>query len=68
MTQTSVDVSDSVFEELKKYFSSAQIVELTASIGLENMRARFNRALQVESDNLCQLPANHPVRKLAASA
>jgi hypothetical protein len=39
---------------------------LTATIALENFRARFNRALQVPSDGLCQLPAGHPVLKAAA--
>jgi hypothetical protein len=24
------------------------------------MRARFNRALQIESDGFCRLPAHHP--------
>jgi hypothetical protein len=35
-------------------------------IALENFRARFNRALQVPSDELCQLPADHPVLKAAS--
>ena len=59
MTLRSVDVPDDVFEELKRHFNTEQIVDLTATIALENMRARFNRALQIESGNFCRLPANH---------
>jgi alkylhydroperoxidase family enzyme len=53
-----------VFEEIQGLFSTEQIVELTTAIALENFRARFNCALKVESDNLCMLPPDHPVRKL----
>jgi alkylhydroperoxidase family enzyme len=67
MSQTSVNVPDSVFEEVRSHFDDRQIVELSATIALENMRARMNRSLLVESDGLCALPANHPVRKLQAA-
>lgn len=63
MTRTPAEVSDAVFENLKRYFNTAQIVELAAMIAFENLRARFNRALHVESDGFCALPADHPVRK-----
>jgi AhpD family alkylhydroperoxidase len=63
MTRTSADVSDAVFEEVSAVFTTEQIVELTAAIALENFRARFNCALKIESDGLCTLPADHPVRK-----
>ena len=62
MTLSSIDVPDQVFEELRRHFNTEQIVDLTATIALENMRARFNRALQIESDGLCRLPAHHPAR------
>ncbi len=62
MTRTPAGVSDDVFEELKQYFSIAQIVELTAMIALENFRSRFNRALEIESQGFCDLPPDHPVR------
>jgi alkylhydroperoxidase family enzyme len=64
MTRTPADVPDAMFEEVQSLFSPEQIVELTAAIALENFRARFNCALKVESDNLCMLPQDHPVRKL----
>lgn len=60
MTLGSVNVPDEVFDELKRHFNTEQIVDLTAVIALENMRARFNRALQIESDSFCMLPPNHP--------
>jgi alkylhydroperoxidase family enzyme len=66
MCRTPVDVPDSVFEELRRHFDSGQIVELTAMVALENLRARFNRALQIPSDSLCPLPADHPVRLRAS--
>ena len=63
MSRTPVEVSDSVFEQLETLFTAAQIVELTAAVSLENFRARFNCALKIPSDNLCMLPADHPVRQ-----
>ena len=64
MTRTPAEVSDAVFAEVRALFTSEQIVELTAAVALENFRARFNCALKVESDGLCMLPPDHPVRKL----
>ncbi|MGC2237524.1 MAG: hypothetical protein WA584_15275 [Pyrinomonadaceae bacterium] len=52
MSKTPVHVSDELFERLKKHFSDEQIVELSASIAYENYRARFNHALNIESENL----------------
>jgi len=66
MCRESVDVPDDVFEELRRHFKDSEIVELTGTIALENFRARFNRALLIPSDELCQLPANHPVLKAAS--
>jgi alkylhydroperoxidase family enzyme len=66
MCRESVDVPDRVFEELRRHFNEAEIVELTATISLENFRARFNRALGIPSDGLCQLPADHPALRAAS--
>lgn len=65
MCERSVNVPDAVFAELKKHYSEAQIVELTAMAALENYRARFNRALEVPSDGFCALPAEHPAPRAA---
>jgi alkylhydroperoxidase family enzyme len=61
MTHNPADVADTVFDELKQYFNTAQIVELTTMVGFENLRARFKRALHLEADGFCELPADHPV-------
>jgi alkylhydroperoxidase family enzyme len=66
MTHNPAEVADPIFEELKQHFNTAQIVELTAMIAFENLRARFNRALHVEADGFCELPSDHPVRKAVA--
>ena len=67
MCRGSIEVPDQVFDELRRFFDENAIVDLTATIALENFRARFNRALQVPSDEFCQLPANHPALKAAAA-
>jgi alkylhydroperoxidase family enzyme len=63
ISRTPPEVSDSTFEQLATFFTTAQLVELTAAIALENFRARFNCAFKVEGDNLCMLPPDHPVRQ-----
>ena len=67
MTRTPADVPDSVFQDIRDLFSTEQIVELTAAVALENYRARFNCALKIESDGLCTLPPDHPVRRALKS-
>ncbi len=49
MTKTPVEITDALFEDLRKHFNDAQIVELTAEIAFENYRARFNHALGIGS-------------------
>ena len=44
ITQTPVDVSDTLFAELRGKFTDAQVVELTATLAWENDRARFDHA------------------------
>jgi alkylhydroperoxidase family enzyme len=44
-----------MFDEARKWFSEAEMVELGATIAMENYRARFNRLFDVESQNVCQL-------------
>jgi alkylhydroperoxidase family enzyme len=65
MCERSVTVPDAVFEEVRRHFDEKAIVELVAMIALENMRARFNRALEIPSDGLCALPADHPALRAA---
>jgi hypothetical protein len=44
LTQTPVEVDETLFEGLRAKFNAAQLVELTATIAWENYRARFNHA------------------------
>ena len=61
MTQTPVDVPDERFAQLRRHFSEAQLVELSATIAWENYRARFDHAFGIESQGFsegayCALP------------
>ncbi len=47
MSRTPVEVSDELFAALRRHLDSAQLVELTHAIALENLRARFNLALGI---------------------
>ena len=62
MTKTPVEVSDDLFDQLKRQFSERQLVELTSAIAWENYRARFNHAFGIEAEGFsegayCPLPA-----------
>ena len=61
MTNTPVEVPDTLFAELRRHFSEEQLVELTATIAWENYRARFDHALGIEAQGFsdgayCVLP------------
>lgn len=47
MTRTPAEVSDELFVALRAHLNQAQMVELTSVIALENMRSRFNWAMDV---------------------
>jgi AhpD family alkylhydroperoxidase len=49
ISSTPVDVPDELFSALRSRFDEAQLVELTNVIVLENMRGRFNLALDIGS-------------------
>jgi 4-carboxymuconolactone decarboxylase len=49
VSSTPVDVPDELFAKLRSHFDDAQLVELTNVIALENMRGRFNLALDIGS-------------------
>lgn len=49
MTVTPQRVTDELFQRLPSHFSDPEIVELAATIALENYRARFNRCFGVEA-------------------
>jgi 4-carboxymuconolactone decarboxylase len=47
MTQQNVQISDELFSRLREQFDDEQLVELTMAIAVENLRARFNNALDI---------------------
>jgi AhpD family alkylhydroperoxidase len=49
MTVTPVQVSDELFEELRRSFDDGQLVELVNLIAVENLRSRFNAAFAIGS-------------------
>jgi alkylhydroperoxidase family enzyme len=56
MTRTGERIDDVLSERLQRYYSEAQIVELTAAIAFENFRSKFNPALGVEAQGFCLVP------------
>lgn len=61
MTKTPLEVSEELFESLRRHFDERQLVELTLAIAWENYRARFNHAFGIEAERfyrgaLCLLP------------
>jgi len=53
MTITGLDVSDALFRELQGEFTDEELVELAATIALENYRSKFNHFFRVEANGLC---------------
>jgi AhpD family alkylhydroperoxidase len=61
MTQTPPKVSDDMVADLRTRFTDAEVVELTATIALENQRSRTNTALGLASQGFrdhCDLPTD----------
>ncbi|WP_295135515.1 hypothetical protein [uncultured Reyranella sp.] len=56
ITYTDRKVDDALVDDLKKHYSDAQIVELTAAIAMENFRSKFNPALGIEAQGFCMVP------------
>ena len=52
MSATPAAVSDALFAQAQKHFTNAQLVELAATIAMENYRARLNRMFLVEPQGL----------------
>ena len=55
MTITGEKVGDELWARLRRHFSEAQMVELTAAVALENFRSKFNVPLGVEAQGFCAL-------------
>ena len=56
ITYTDQKVDDALVDQLKKHFTDAQIVELTAAIAMENFRSKFNPPLGIEAQGFCMVP------------
>jgi alkylhydroperoxidase family enzyme len=56
MTITGQKVTDELFARVRAHFGEPEIVELTAAVGLENFRSKFNTALGIEAQGFCVLP------------
>lgn len=52
VADTPSNVSDELYQELRRHFSEEQLIELAATAALENFRARYNRLFDVGSDGL----------------
>ena len=52
MTLSGREVSDELFERLRRLFDDDALVELTAIIAWENASSKFNRALRIPSQGL----------------
>jgi AhpD family alkylhydroperoxidase len=50
MTRTPAEVSDELFAALREHFDERQMVELTMTIGLENLYSRTNHAMGLEGE------------------
>lgn len=58
VTERAWGIRDHVFEELKQYFTDAQIVALTVRIGLCILFNKFNQALQIDMEDSVELSVN----------
>ena len=54
---TNTVVPDELYQRVQNNFSGDEIVELTATVVWEIAAAKFNRALEIESQGICLLPA-----------
>lgn len=52
MTITGREVTDELFERLRRHFDDDALVELTEIIAWENASSKFNRALRIPSQKL----------------
>lgn len=56
MSSTPMTVTDDQVSELRERLGEPALVEVTAMIATENMRARINQALGLTSQGFCQVP------------
>ena len=49
-------VDDALRTRLAAHFDAQALTELTALIGLQNLSARFNSAMDIPAQGLCRIP------------
>ena len=49
-------VDDALRTRLATHFDAQELTELTALIGLQNLSARFNSAMDIPAQGLCRIP------------
>ncbi|MDF3130282.1 carboxymuconolactone decarboxylase family protein [Kiritimatiellaeota bacterium B1221] len=54
ITRSDQEVDDVQFDDLKRYFSADEIVELTGLIAFQNMSSKFNAALDLPAQGFCE--------------
>ena len=57
VTRASHDVSEALFDRVRRHFNEQEIVELTATIAMENFRSKFNAPLKIEAQGFCPIPS-----------
>ena len=72
ITETPVEVGDTLFAKLRAKFTDAQLVELTAALAWENYRARFDHAFGIEAEGFtkgsyCAMPVGGARKSRAAT-
>jgi alkylhydroperoxidase family enzyme len=65
MADTPSNVSDELYNELRRHFSEEQLIELAAAAAQENFRARYNRVFDVGSDGLYRKGLRFKERQVA---
>ncbi|HEY7677310.1 MAG TPA: hypothetical protein VIG69_09575 [Candidatus Methylomirabilis sp.] len=58
VTRASAEVSEALFEGIRRHFTEPEIVELTATIAVENFRSKFNAPLKIAAQGFCPIPAD----------
>lgn len=60
VTATPPQIDDGLKAQMKQYFTDDTITEMTALIAFQNLSARFNAALDIPSQGLCDNLKGHP--------
>jgi alkylhydroperoxidase family enzyme len=57
---TTSSAPDDLFSSVRQHFTEDEIIELTATITWEICAAKFNRALEIESQGICMIHQANP--------